>query len=77
MRSLRAKEKKLSKAMAQLDMKMTEKERSNEYQEMLSKVLSQFRITKETMDLMTMKDFLQLVFKRIIIKDRKIVDMDL
>lgn len=73
---LRKEEQDLNAALAKLDLKMLEKERSENYQALLKKVSAQFHLTKGKMDLMMMKEFLQLIFKSIVVKNKKIVKLE-
>lgn len=73
---LRLEEKQIKSALAKLDMKMIEKEREENYRALLKKVLGQFRLTKNEMDLMTTKEAMQLIFKRIVVADKKIIQIE-
>ncbi|MDP8265261.1 MAG: recombinase family protein [Candidatus Aceula lacicola] len=72
---VRAEEQRINSDLAKLDMKTIEKERSEEYELRLKKVVSEFKRTCDKMDLMLTKEFLQLIFKRIVVKDRRIVEL--
>jgi len=74
---LRIEEDKLRKNINGIDIKIIEKDRSEEYQNLLKSVIENFDKTKEEMDAVTKKEFLQLIFRWILIKDKKIVTMDL
>lgn len=75
--TLRAEEQQLNKGLAKLDMKMLVKEKSEDYQNRLRKVAAQFQRTQEKLDLMTLKESLQVVFKNIVVKDKKIIKLEL
>ena len=63
--------------MARLDMQMIEKERSEEYQTFLQTVIAGFDRIKDEVDLKLLKEVLKLVFKRLVILNRKIIDLQL
>ncbi|MEI8348733.1 MAG: recombinase family protein [Candidatus Omnitrophota bacterium] len=74
---LREEEKELKKAIAKADMKLVEKERSQEYERLLRRITENFEDTKKKIDIVTKKELLQLVFKRIVVNDGKIEDFEL
>lgn len=74
---LRAEEQNVKKDMAKLDMQMIEKERSEEYQALLKRVIDDFDRTKTKIDIISKKEFLRLIFKRIVVKDKKISEVQL
>lgn len=74
---LRAEEQQIKKNMAKLDMQMIEKERSEEYQALLKRVIHDFDRTKTKIDIVSKKEFLRLIFKRIVVKDKKILEAQL
>lgn len=73
---MRLEERRIKSALAKLDMKMIEKERTENYRALLKKVVMQFKQTKENIDLPTTKDFIQLIFKRVVIENKKIIDIE-
>ncbi len=66
---LRNEEKDLKKTIAKIDMKLVEKERSNDYVRILKRIIADFAQAK--------KELLQLIFKRIIVNDGKIESFEL
>lgn len=74
---LRKEEKDLKKAIAKMDMKLVEKERTNDYERLLRRIIGDFDQTKKTLDIVTKKELLQLIFKRIVVNDGKIEDFEL
>lgn len=74
---LRAEEKELKKAIAKIDMKMVEKERNNDYVRILKRIIGDFDQAKKELNIVTKKELLQLVFKRIIVNDGKIESFEL
>ncbi len=73
----RAEEQKIKKEMAKLDMMMIEKEKSEEYQSLLKRVIDQFDKTKKKLDIVAKKELLQLIFKRILTKNKEIFQVEL
>ncbi len=74
---VRAEEQQINKDLAALDIKMMEKEKSENYKILVKKIVSQFRLSQGKMDLMMTKEFLQSIFKNIVVKNRKIIKLDL
>lgn len=74
---LRNEESNLKKQLSSIDMKMLENQRSENYKHLLKSVIQNFDKTKEEMDPITKKEFLQLIIKRILLKDKKIVTLEL
>lgn len=74
---LRSIEQKLKIDIAKIHSQMIERERSEVYRRILERVLTEFNETKEELAPIEKKELLQLVIKRILIKDKKIVKLDL
>lgn len=75
--TIRAEEQEINKALAKLDMLMIKKERSDEYRDNLRKIISQFGRSKDRMELRHFRECIQMVFKGIVVTDKKIVKIDL
>lgn len=74
---LRVEEQRLKREMAKLDMQMVEKERSEEYQALLQRVVAEFDRIRSDVDLKMLKEALSLVFKRIVLDERTIIELEL
>ena len=74
---LREEEKEIKNAIARVDMKLVEKEKSKEYARLLKRVIENFEDTKKSIDIVAKKELLQLVFKKITVKDGKIEKIEL
>ncbi len=74
---LRNDEQNLRKEITKIEVRLIEKERSADYQKILNRILENFDKTKEELDPITRKELLQLVIKSILLKDKKIVKLEL
>lgn len=74
---LRNDEQNLRKEIAKIELQLIEKERSKDYQRVLNRILDNFDKSKDELDPITRKELLQLVFKSILLKDKKIVRLEL
>lgn len=74
---LREEEKQLKNELAKLEMRLIEKERAKEYQQLLKRVIDDFDRTKENIDIIAKKELLRLIFKRVMVDDGKIVNVEL
>ena len=74
---IRAEEQGINKALAKLGMLMIKKERSEEYKNNLRRIIAQFAISRDKMDLGNLKETLQVVFKGIFVTDKKVVKIEL
>jgi hypothetical protein len=74
---LRNEEQRLKVGIAKVHAQMIERERSEVYQKILERVLVDFNETKGELAPITKKELLQLVIKRALIKDKKLVKLEL
>lgn len=74
---LRNEEQNIKKEISKIELQLIEKERSKDYQRILNRILDNFDKSKDELDPITRKELLQLVFKSILLKDKKIVKLEL
>ena len=74
---LREEEKQLKNEIAKFQMKLIEKEKSGEYQHLLKRVVNNFEDIKKNVDIFAKKELLRLIFKRVMVDDGKVVDVEL
>jgi site-specific DNA recombinase len=73
---LREEEKQLKNEIAGVEMRLVEKERSDEYHRLLERVIDNYEETKKNVGIVAKKEMLRLIFKRIMINDGNIVDIE-
>ena len=69
---MRREEQEINREMARLDMEMLQREKSKEYTALVRRAAGQFDRTKNKLDFAVLKEVLRLIFKRIVIEDRKV-----
>ena len=74
---LREEEKQLKNEIAKVDMRLVEKERSEEYHELLKRVVDNFEETKRNVDIVAKKELLRLIFRRVMVSKGEISDIEL
>jgi len=74
---LRDEEKRLRSRLAELEMKLVSREKQKDYQAYVREVLSRFEEAKEELDPIRKKEIVRVIFKRVLIQDRKIVELEL
>lgn len=65
---LREEEKQLKNEIAKFEMKLIEKEKSEEYQRLLKRVIDNFEETKKNIDIIAKKELLRLISKRVMVE---------
>lgn len=75
--TLREEEQNLKRAIAKLEMELIERERSAEYRKLLQRVVDDFEAMERGLDIVRKKELLRLIFKRVLIDERKIVGFEM
>ncbi|MDP2939720.1 MAG: recombinase family protein [Candidatus Omnitrophota bacterium] len=73
---LREEEKQLKNEIARVEMRLVEKERSEQYQLLLGRVIDNYEETKKNVDIVAKKEMLRLIFRRIMVDDGKIAGIE-
>jgi hypothetical protein len=73
---LREEEKQLKNEIARVEMRLVEKERSEQYQLLLGRVIDNYEETRKNVDIVAKKEMLRLIFKRIMVDDGKITGIE-
>ncbi len=74
---LRDEEKRLKSRLAELELKLLAREKEKGYQEYVREVLNRFPEGKDQLDPIRKKEVVRVIFKEILIKDRRIVSFEL
>ena len=74
---LRDEEKRLRDRLAELELKLLAKEKEKGYQQYVKEVLNRFTEAKDELDPIRKKEVVRVIFKEILVKDRKIVKFEL
>ena len=74
---LRDEEKRLRNRLAELELKLLAKEKAKGYQQYVREVLNRFPEGKDQLDPIRKKEVVRVIFKEILIKDRRIVSFEL
>lgn len=74
---LRDEEKRLRDRLAELELKLLAKEKEKGYQQYVKEVLNRFTEAKDELDPIRKKEVVRVIFKEILVKDRKIVKFGL
>ncbi len=73
---LRDEEKRLRSRLAELELKLLAKEKAKGYQQYVKEVVNRFTEAKDELDPIRKKEVVRVIFKEILIKDRKIVEFE-
>ena len=73
---LRDEEKRLRFRLAELELKLLAKEKAKGYQQYVREVVNRFTEAKDELDPIRKKEVVRVIFKEILIKDRKIVEFE-
>jgi len=74
---LRDEEKRLRDRLAELELKLLAKEKEKGYQQYVKEVLNRFTEAKDELDPIRKKEVVRVIFKEILVKDRKVVKFEL